>query len=239
MIYSSTRIILLLGVFASVCSKFRFVPDPDTCARRKIHDSFTDSRGVTHNYFFSWEDDRTNNLQVTWSEARNICRRHCMDLVSPETPRENSWLKRRIAKGYISRDGIWTSGRKCNFDSQCNSADFYPLLVNGWFWSAVAEKIKPTDNSLNGDWSDTGATGRPQPDNYEASKGEDEGCLAILNNFYNDGIKWHDAACHHKKYFVCEDSDDLLESVGANSSRNNRKKNPVNREVGTMEQLKR
>ncbi|ODM89067.1 hypothetical protein Ocin01_17615 [Orchesella cincta] len=112
----------------------------------------------------------------------------------PETPPENSWLKRRIAKGYISRDGIWTSGRKCNFDSQCNRADFYPLLVNGWFWSAVAEKIKPTDNSLNGDWSDTGATGRPQPDNYEALEGGDEGCLAILNNFYNDGIKWHDAA---------------------------------------------
>jgi hypothetical protein len=34
--------------------------------------------------------------------------------------------------------------------------------------------------------------------------------MAILNDFYEDGIKWHDIACHHRKPFVCEDSDVLL-----------------------------
>ena len=29
-------------------------------------------------------------------------------------------------------------------------------------------------------------------------------CLAILNNVYNDGIKWHDVACHHRKPTICE-----------------------------------
>ena len=38
---------------------------------------------------------------------------------------------------------------------------------------------------------------RRQPDNREKiqSGGEDEACLAVLNNFYGDGIKWHDVAC--------------------------------------------
>lgn len=43
--------------------------------------------------------------------------------------------------------------------------------------------------------------------------GNDESCLSILNNFYNDGLKWHDVACHHLKPFVCEDSDELLNFV--------------------------
>lgn len=44
-------------------------------------------------------------------------------------------------------------------------------------------------------------------------QGNDESCLSILNNFYSDGIKWHDVACHHLKPFVCEDSDELLNFV--------------------------
>lgn len=47
------------------------------------------------------------------------------------------------------------------------------------------------------------------------SQGNDESCLSILNNFYNDGIKWHDVACHHVKPFVCEDSDELLNFVAS------------------------
>jgi hypothetical protein len=37
--------------------------------------------------------------------------------------------------------------------------------------------------------------------------------MAILNNFYDDGIKWHDIACHHRKPFICEDSDVLLHAA--------------------------
>ena len=51
----------------------------------------------------------------------------------------------------------------------------------------------------------------------------------MLNNFYGDGAVsclflkiyrfvstmlpqvWHDIACYHKKWFICEDSDKLME----------------------------
>jgi hypothetical protein len=46
-------------------------------------------------------------------------------------------------------------------------------------------------------------------------QGEDEACLAVLNNFYADGVKWHDIACYHEKPFICEDSDELLNYVRA------------------------
>lgn len=49
-------------------------------------------------------------------------------------------------------------------------------------------------------WSRTGQLGYPQPDNAEGN----EQCVAMLNNFYRDGIVWHDIGCHHKKAFVCE-----------------------------------
>ena len=34
--------------------------------------------------------------------------------------------------------------------------------------------------------------------------------MAVLNNFYGDGIKWHDVACHHEKPIVCEDTEGHL-----------------------------
>ena len=59
--------------------------------------------------------------------------------------------------------------------------------------------------------------GEPQPDNYEGIKEgpinaennigitieglqefHDEACLAVLNNKYNDGVAWHDVACHFR-----------------------------------------
>ena len=46
---------------------------------------------------------------------------------------------------------------------------------------------------------------------FEVEGEHDEACLAVLNNFYADGVVWHDIACYHEKFFVCEDSDDLLD----------------------------
>jgi len=51
------------------------------------------------------------------------------------------------------------------------------------------------DSELN-----TFSRGVPQPDNREG----DEFCLAVLNNFYNDGVKFHDVSCHHLKPTICE-----------------------------------
>ncbi len=42
--------------------------------------------------------------------------------------------------------------------------------------------------------------GFPQPDNREGN----EFCLAVLNNFYNDGVRFHDVSCHHLKPIICE-----------------------------------
>lgn len=50
------------------------------------HSTYRDARGVAHSYFFSWEHGPTSSLEVDWLDARNICRRHCMDAVSLETP---------------------------------------------------------------------------------------------------------------------------------------------------------
>ena len=105
---------------------------------------------------------------------------------------------------------IWTSGRLCDFKG-CDRPDLQPLDVNGWFWTGLLTKLFPTTDRKNSDWSENGGIGRPQPDNREAQQGgATENCLAILNNFYNDGVHWHDVACHHVKPFVCEENEKLL-----------------------------
>jgi len=48
-------------------------------------------------------------------------------------------------------------------------------------------------------WSTGGSRG-PQPDGGPVS----ENCLAILNNVYNDRVKFHDVGCSHTKPTVCE-----------------------------------
>ena len=40
----------------------------------------------------------------------------------------------------------------------------------------------------------------PQPDNRDGN----EVCIGVLNNFYADGVKWHDVACHHRKPTICQ-----------------------------------
>jgi hypothetical protein len=54
---------------------------------------------------------------------------------------------------------------------------------------------------------------RVQPDNREQilEGGETESCMAVLNNFYGDGIKWHDVACKHEKPIICEDVEGHIE----------------------------
>lgn len=158
-----------------------------------------------HRYWFSWQDPSLANQKWDWFNARNYCRKRCMDLVSFETKAEYDWVK-SFMNGVKY---IWTSGRLCNFDG-CDRPDFEPKNINGWFWSANQARLSPS-NSRNQfhDWSQTGGfrPPRPQPDNREQvqQNGGEEACLAVLNNFYGDGIKWHDVACHHEKPIVCED----------------------------------
>ena len=198
---------LLFSVFAVVCGlsavsaqRVLALPDPKSCSKRVKHAVWTDPLGATHNYFFSWLHKPTAELEVDWLDARNICRRHCMDAVSLETLQENEFVKQQMARCKqhhihhhirssnesnddqfinVLTDGvkyIWTSGRKCDFDG-CDRADLQPLLVNGWFWSGSEAKIPPTDQRALGDWSHTGGDQRPQPDNRE----DDVSSLIYLN----------------------------------------------------------
>jgi len=185
--------------------------DPDLCRAR------TGMAGINRfggrNYYMSWQDSsaKVRNTKWDWFNARNYCRKRCMDLVSFETQEEYDWVK-----GFI--DGsvpyFWTSGRKCNFGG-CDKPEFFPKLINGWFWSANQVKMPPTNGNQFHDWSQTGGAGRPQPDNREQVQqgGDEEACMAVLNNFYGDGIKWHDVACHHEKPIICEDEPGHLQFV--------------------------
>jgi len=161
-----------------------------------------------HLYYFSWQDtdNRVKNAKWDWFNARNYCRKRCMDLVSFETKQEYDWVK-----GFVNGNVpyFWTSGRLCDFDG-CDRPDFFPKNINGWFWSANQARLAPTNSqSAFHDWSATGGfqPPKPQPDNREQTQqgGDSESCLAVLNNFYGDGIKWHDVACHHEKPIICED----------------------------------
>jgi len=167
-----------------------------------------------HLYWFSWQDNDSNvkNAKWDWFNARNYCRKRCMDLVSFETRQEYDWVK-----GFINGNVpyFWTSGRLCDFDG-CDRPDFFPKNINGWFWSANQARLSPTNSSAGfHDWSGTGGFSPPrrQPDNREQiqQNGESESCMAVLNNFYGDGIKWHDIGCHHEKPIICEDVEGHLQ----------------------------
>ncbi|XP_077293837.1 uncharacterized protein LOC143916568 [Arctopsyche grandis] len=182
-------------------------PVPELCAQRVIHERRPDGKG----YFFSWREPATRNVEEDWLGGRNYCRQRCMDLVSIETQDENEWIKSRLVRENVKY--IWTSGRICDFKG-CDRTDLQPARVNGWFWTAELQKLAPTTNRQQNDWSENGGIGQPQPDNRELLQGgAPENCLAVLNQFYNDGVNWHDVACHHRKPILCEENDALLKYV--------------------------
>merc|ERR1712059_170194 len=69
-------------------------------------------------------------------------------------------------------------------------------------------------------WSPTGHLKKSQPDNAEFGiNNTTESCLALLNNIYEDGVKWHDVACYHRKNVLCEDSNLLIDYIKATNKR--------------------
>ncbi|XP_053635134.2 pulmonary surfactant-associated protein D-like [Cherax quadricarinatus] len=128
-------------------------------------------------YYFSWRHD--GGRKYTGNAAFSLCTSlgGGWQPVGISSPDELRYVNSIVGRERL--EYIWTGGVKSG---------------NGFRW-------------LNGepfsvaDWSHTGGLRRPQPDNRE---GGQENCLAVLNNFYNDGIKWHDVACHHVKPVICE-----------------------------------
>ncbi|XP_076028815.1 uncharacterized protein LOC143017806 [Oratosquilla oratoria] len=143
----------------------------------------TQSGGQVHHsrggsdYHYSW---RVNGDTYTWGNAQSYCKRlpGGWDAISIETHDEDSWVK-SVLTGE-NQKYIWTSG----------SARPHPHFV----WSTG----QPSGDL---DWSHTGSLNSPQPDNAENNN---ENCLAVLNNFYQDGVRWHDVGCHHLKPIICE-----------------------------------
>jgi len=112
----------------------------------------------------------------THGQAASFCRSNGMQPISIESSAEESHFKNLLATS--GKPYFWTGGR-----------------VSGRSISW------PSGRSYNNvEWSHTGGARRPQPDNREGN----EFCLGVLNNFYQDGIKFHDIACHHKKPVICE-----------------------------------
>ena len=73
----------------------------------------------------------------------------------------------------------------------------------------TTEDIEPG----TGYWSRYGSNGRHQPDN-SGHQGNDpatmENCVAVLNNWFEDGVSFHDQRCMNKHPALCEDAEDML-----------------------------
>ncbi|XP_042893102.1 pulmonary surfactant-associated protein D-like [Penaeus japonicus] len=140
-------------------------------------DPLVDYSGAGSDYHFSWRHD--GGRKYAWEAANQYCASlgRGWTGVSIETHEEDRTISSIITGDQLQY--IWTGGYRSGYD---------------FVWPSGATFV-----GLN--WSPTGAEGRPQPDNREEGG---ENCLAVLNNFYNDGVKWHDVGCHHEKPIICE-----------------------------------
>ena len=56
------------------------------------------------------------------------------------------------------------------------------------------------------EWSLSGSRGVRQPDGFTPAGGlGEEPCMAVLDNKFQDGGKWHDTSCNDRRAIVCED----------------------------------
>merc|ERR1739848_483599 len=127
-------------------------------------------------YLVSW---RSGCTSFSHGEGAAFCRSVGMQPLSLDTP-----AKERHFTGLVAQERqkyFWTGG---NVNHGRNPSIRWP-------------SGRTTTSRL---WSNTGGANRPQPDNREGN----ENCLAVLNNFYNDGVKFHDVSCHHRKPVICE-----------------------------------
>merc|ERR1711970_750816 len=116
----------------------------------------------------------------SWDSARNYCSSRGMRMVSLDTTAKRDHFMQQVAA-----DGspyFWAGGRL--------SGDKRSVRWENGRSEGISKGRHP--------WSFTGSRGA-QPDGQGS-----EHCLAILNNFYNDGVKFHDVGCSHRKPTVCE-----------------------------------
>lgn len=115
------------------------------------------------NYFFSDHQSEIEGKEVSWLEARNICRKYCMETISIVSQEEFDLVKATLEEFRVGY--IWTSGRVCD-KPKCNN-----VPLNAWFWAdnnfvmAAANQNPP--GWRENPWSQTGYKKVPQPDNAE------------------------------------------------------------------------
>ena len=118
-----------------------------------------------------------------------------MDLISIENQAEQNFIGQQMARAGVRE--VWSSGRLCDKEVDgCDQPRFQPYNIRGWFWAATLATMGET-NVFNGrkfnGWSNTGPNGRAQPDGILKQDGfGNQACMALLDNFFNDGLKWHD-----------------------------------------------
>merc|ERR1719481_481986 len=139
-------------------------------------------------YVVTWKFGESCS-KFTQSEAKQFCEAIGMEPVSLNTPAKQDTFNRLIAQD--AQRYFWTGGEIAHSNQRI-------------CWNNKNAACISFSDSAH--WSNTGGAGVPQPDNRAAGETppSPEVCLAILNNFYADGIKWHDVACHHRKPTVCE-----------------------------------
>merc|ERR1712226_173224 len=129
-------------------------------------------------YLLTW---REGNTRFTWQAAKQYCSSNGMRVVSLNNPLKREHILRLVRSEGVS--GIWTGGRVTpdktfldweNGASEPVRAGFHP-------------------------WSPQGRNGRPQPDGFGT-----ENCVAVLNDFFADGVKYHDLGCEQRRPTVCE-----------------------------------
>jgi len=184
------------------------LPEAQLCADRKNKVGEREFSGKS--YWFSWDSDEgvLRNARWNWFTARNYCRKRCMDLVSIESRNEQDFLGREMKKAGVRE--IWTSARLCDKEVDgCEQARFQPYNIRGWFWAATLQGMGETNvyngRKFNG-WSSTGPIGKSQPDGLLKADGfGNQACAALLDNFFGDGLSWHDTKCNDRRLIVCED----------------------------------
>jgi len=131
-----------------------------------------------------------DNAQKTWFEADKVCKSFCMALVSIESQEEHEHLAKQVADGNIY--GSWTGGRQCRAEG-CQDPDGQVQ----WVFEPIRKLFKNLGFEA---WSESGRMGA-QPDNLTGQ----EKCVAVLNDWYDDGVAWHDIECEDRMPFICED----------------------------------
>jgi len=129
-------------------------------------------------YLLSWREGRNG---FSHGAARSYCRGRGMRIVSLDNLQKAQHFLDLVERNNVPY--FWAGGQI--------SSDKRTLTWENGRREGISRGRFP--------WSTQGSRGR-QPDGGFGS----ENCLAILNNVYNDRVKFHDVGCEHTKPTVCE-----------------------------------